>query len=158
MFRTNRVLGDGGGIYLRGEQGTSYADGALVQGNAVTDARRGGFTIGLYTDDATRYVTARDNVVHSYLASLGGCDEPGRPVRHLRYAGNFWDDAVPDGIARRPYPGAWPTAADGCGDPKDLTFTGDTRLDPAAPARACAALPACADIVDRAGPRPRRRP
>lgn len=26
VFRTNRLLDDGGGIYVRGEQGTSYAD------------------------------------------------------------------------------------------------------------------------------------
>ncbi|MEI5097356.1 hypothetical protein RB200_00165 [Streptomyces sp. PmtG] len=31
------------------------------------------------TDDASRFVTVRENVAHSCPASLGGCAEPGRP-------------------------------------------------------------------------------
>ncbi|WP_262699601.1 MULTISPECIES: right-handed parallel beta-helix repeat-containing protein [Streptomyces] len=150
VFRTNQVLNDGGGIYIRGEQGSSFDNGALLSGNVVTDSRQGDFNIGLYTDDATNWVTVRDNVVHSYLASVGGCDEPGRPVRNIRYLDNFWDDTVPTGIVRRPYPGAWPSTADGCGDPKNLTFTDNTLLPPTDSAHACATIRSCATVVTNA--------
>jgi hypothetical protein len=51
-------------------------------------------------------------------------------------------------IERRPFPGAWP-----CGDPHEVTFDGNTRLPMEHPAPACAADPACAAILDDAGPR-----
>jgi hypothetical protein len=153
VFATNRLLADGGGIYLRGEQGTSYANGAVVSGNAVTDSAYGTWNVGVYTDDSSRWITVRDNAVHSYRASIGGCSENwgDRPVQNVRFHGNFWDDTVPDWLPRRSYPGGWPPAPD-CGDPKNLRFTANTLLNPAHPAAACAARPACAAIVDRAGP------
>lgn len=153
VFATNRLLADGGGIYLRGEQGTSYADGVLVSGNAVSDSAYGTWNVGIYTDDSSRWMTVRDNAVHGYRASVGGCSEDwgDRPVRNVRFLGNFWDDNVPDWLPRRAYPGGWPPAPD-CGDPKDLRFRGNTLLAPAGPAADCAARPACAAIVDRAGP------
>ncbi|MFI5549138.1 hypothetical protein [Streptomyces sp. NPDC051738] len=153
VFATNRLLADGGGSYLRGEQGTSYADGALVSGNAVTGSAYGEWNVGIYTDDSSRWMTVRDNAVHSYRASIGGCSEEwgDRLVRNIRYDGNFWDDAVPDWLPRRDHPGGWPPAPD-CGDPHDLEFTGNTPLTPADPAADCAARPECAAIVDRAGP------
>lgn len=158
VFATNRLLADGGGIYLRGEQGTSYADGAVVSGNAVTDSAYGEWNVGIYTDDSSRWMTVRDNAVHGYRASIGGCSEEwgDRPVRNVRYHGNFWDDAVPDWLPRRDHPGGWPPAPD-CGDPHDLEFAGNTPLTPAGPAAECAARPACAAIVDRAGPQPSYR-
>ncbi|MCT9077484.1 right-handed parallel beta-helix repeat-containing protein [Streptomyces fulvoviolaceus] len=157
VFATNRLLVDGGGIYLRGEQGTSYADGAVVSGNAVTDSRYGIWNVGIYTDDSSKWITVRRNVVHNYRASIGGCSEEwgNRPVRNVRYHGNFWDDAVPDWLARRDYPGAWPPAPD-CGNPHDLEFKANTLLPPAHPAAACAARSTCAGILDRAGPRAAR--
>ncbi|MFF7981716.1 right-handed parallel beta-helix repeat-containing protein [Streptomyces sp. NPDC007901] len=152
VFASNRLLADGGGIYLRGEQGPSYADGALVARNVVTDSPQGVWNVGIYTDDSSNRVTVRDNVVHDYVASIGGCSENwgGRPVRNIRYTGNYWDDKVPGWLARRPYPGAWPPAPD-CGDPRHLHFTHNTLLTPAAP---CAARPACTAIATTAGPRP----
>ncbi|MGC9538386.1 right-handed parallel beta-helix repeat-containing protein [Streptomyces sp. UG1] len=153
VFATNPLLPDGGGIYLRGEQGTSYADGAVVSGNVVTDSAYGDWNVGIYTDDSSRWITVRDNAVHGYRASIGGCSEDwgDRPVRNVRFRGNFWDDTVPDWLPRRDYPGGWPPAPD-CGDPKDLEFKGNTLLRPAGPAEDCASRPACAAIVDRAGP------
>ncbi|NUT27732.1 MAG: right-handed parallel beta-helix repeat-containing protein [Streptomyces sp.] len=158
VFATNRLLADGGGIYLRGEQGTSHKDGAVVSGNAVTGSAYGEWNVGIYTDDSSNWITVRDNAVHSYRASIGGCSEEwgDRPVRNIRYRGNFWDDAVPDWLPRRDYPGGWPPAPD-CGDPHDLEFKDNTRLTPADPAADCAARPACAAIVDRAGPEPSYR-
>jgi hypothetical protein len=160
VFRTNTLLLDGGGIYLRGEQGTGYRHGALVAGNAVTDHGGTEWNVGIYTDDSTNWVTVRDNVVYRYVASIGGCSEEwgDRPVSHVRYRGNHWDDVMPDWLPRRPYPGAWPAAPD-CGDPHSLEFTGNTRLPAAHPDRACAARPRCAAVLAAAGPLPAyRRP
>ncbi|KND40202.1 hypothetical protein IQ63_00650 [Streptomyces acidiscabies] len=161
VFATNRVLVDGGGIYLRGEQGRSFADGAVISGNAVTGSRYGIWNVGIYTDDSTNWVTVADNAVYDYVASIGGCSEEwgGRPVRNVRYRGNFWDDTVPDWVPRRSYPGAWPPAdttnpEEGCGDPHGLTFTANTLLPTTAPGRACAADRRCAAVVAQAGPRP----
>ncbi|MGF0174614.1 right-handed parallel beta-helix repeat-containing protein [Streptomyces sp. Marseille-Q5077] len=153
VFATNRLLADGGGIYLRGEQGTSYADGAVVSGNTVTDSAYGPWNVGIYTDDSSKWITVRDNAVHSYRASIGGCSEDwgNRPVQNVRFHGNFWDDTVPDWLPRRSYPGGWPPAPD-CGDPKNLEFRHNTVLTPDDPASDCAARPACAAIVERAGP------
>ncbi|MFF4896577.1 right-handed parallel beta-helix repeat-containing protein [Streptomyces sp. NPDC001068] len=152
VFATNRLLADGGGIYLRGDQGPSYADGALVARNAVTDSAAGVWNVGIYTDDSSNRVTVRDNVVHDYVASIGGCSENwgNRPVRNIRYIDNHWDDKVPAWLPRRPYPGAWPPAPD-CGDPQHLHFTDNTLLTPSHP---CASDPTCATITTTAGPRP----
>ncbi|WP_416968981.1 right-handed parallel beta-helix repeat-containing protein [Streptomyces sp. 4F14] len=164
VFATNQVLVDGGGIYLRGEQGRSFADGAVISGNAVTGSRYGVWNVGIYTDDSTNWVTVADNAVYDYVASIGGCSEEwgGRPVRNVRYQGNFWDDAVPDWVARRPYPGAWPPAdpanpEEGCGDPHELTFTANTLLPATDPGRACAADRRCAAVLAQSGPRPEWR-
>ncbi|ANS70258.1 hypothetical protein SLINC_8034 [Streptomyces lincolnensis] len=165
VFATNRLLVDGGGIYLRGEQGTSYADGAVISGNAVTDSKYGIWNVGIYTDDSSKWVTVDRNVVHDYVASIGGCSEEwgDRPVQHVRYRGNFWDDTVPEWVERRDFPGAWPPADqqnpdEGCGDPHDLEFSGNTLLPPRNPGQACAADAACAAVVANSGPQaPYRR-
>jgi hypothetical protein len=166
VFHTNRLLADGGGIYLRGEQGGSYADGAVIAGNAVTESDYGGeWGVGIYTDDSTNWVTVDRNAVYDYVAAIGGCSEEwgDRPVQNVRYRQNHWDDAVPEWVPRRHYPGAWVPAdpenpEEGCGDPHKLQFAGNTLLDPANPGRACAADRTCAAIVANAGPRsPYRR-
>ncbi|WP_242886490.1 right-handed parallel beta-helix repeat-containing protein [Actinomadura litoris] len=156
IFQTNLALPDGGGIYLRGEHGTSFADGALISGNAVNDSKRPDWNVGIYTDDSTNYVTVSRNATFDYAAAIGGCSEVwgSRPVQNVRYVGNFWDDAVPSWVARRTYPGAWPTAEQECGDPNDLTFTDNTLLNPKNPAQACAANTACTAILNNAGPLP----
>ncbi|TMQ98463.1 right-handed parallel beta-helix repeat-containing protein [Actinomadura soli] len=159
VFRTNRLLADGGGIYLRGEQGTSFADGAVVSGNAVTESKfNPEWNVGIYTDDSSRWMTVDRNVVYDYVASIGGCSEEwgDRPVRNVRFRGNFWDDAVPGWLERKEYPGAWPPAdeqnpEEGCGEPRELQFAGNTKLSPANPGQACADHPGCAAIVRKAG-------
>ncbi|NEB04114.1 right-handed parallel beta-helix repeat-containing protein [Streptomyces sp. SID13726] len=158
VFATNRLLQDGGGIYLRGEQGGSFADGAVVSGNAVTDSKHGDWNVGIYTDDSTNWVSVDRNAVYDYVASIGGCSEEwgGRPVQNVRYRGNFWDDTVPAWLARRDFPGAWPPADaqhpdEGCGDPHRLTFTGNTLLPPHDPGPACAVDTACAAVLANAG-------
>ncbi|NNN30284.1 right-handed parallel beta-helix repeat-containing protein [Streptomyces sp. S3(2020)] len=164
VFATNRLLADGGGIYLRGEQGTSFADGAVISGNAVTSSRYGEWNVGIYTDDSTAWTTVAGNAVYDYVAAIGGCSEEwgDRPVRNVRYRGNFWDDAVPSWLGRRDFPGAWPPADEehpdeGCGDPHDLEFTGNTLLAPRNPDRACRADADCAAVLAGAGPLPRYR-
>ncbi|WP_430380045.1 right-handed parallel beta-helix repeat-containing protein [Streptomyces sp. B1-3] len=164
VFATNRILVDGGGIYLRGEQGTSFADGAVISGNAVTDSRYSEWNVGIYTDDSTNWVTVDRNTVYDYVASIGGCSEEWgeRPVRNVRYRGNFWDDAVPGWVARREFPGAWPPAnaqhpEEGCGEPHHLAFSGNALLPPRHPGRACAANAACAAVLENSGPLPSYR-
>ncbi|MER6290208.1 right-handed parallel beta-helix repeat-containing protein [Streptomyces sviceus] len=164
VFATNRLLVDGGGIYLRGEQGSSFADGAVIRGNAVTDSKYGEWNVGIYTDDSTNWVTVDRNTVYDYVASIGGCSEEwgDRPVQNVRYRGNFWDDTVPEWVERREFPGAWPpankqTPEEGCGDPHRLTFTDNTLLPPRNPGQACAAHTACAAVLANAGPLPSYR-
>ncbi|WP_207400962.1 right-handed parallel beta-helix repeat-containing protein [Actinomadura roseirufa] len=156
VYATNRLLDDGGGIYLRGEQGTSFEDGAVISGNAVTDSKDTEWNIGIYTDDSTNWVSVDRNAAYNYVASIGGCSEvkDGRPIQNVRYRENFWDDAVPPFVKRRDYPGAWPPAEDDCGDPAKLEFTRNTLLNPANPAQACTANPTCAAILTNTGPRP----
>ncbi|MFC4055903.1 right-handed parallel beta-helix repeat-containing protein [Actinomadura syzygii] len=159
VFRTNRLLADGGGIYLRGEQGTGFADGAVISGNVVTESKfNPEWNVGIYTDDSTNWVTVDRNVVYDYVASIGGCSEEwgNRPVQNVRYRGNFWDDAVPSWLKRREFPGAWPPAdeqnpEEGCGEPRKLQFAGNTKLTPANPGRACDGDPRCVAIVRNAG-------
>ncbi|MGC0406328.1 hypothetical protein RKD27_008972 [Streptomyces sp. SAI-126] len=164
VFTTNRLLEDGGGIYLRGEQGTSFADGAVIGGNAVTDSKYGEWNVGIYTDDSTNWVTVDRNTVYNYVASIGGCSEEwgDRPVQNVRYRGNFWDDSVPEWVERREFPGAWPPADKqdpdgGCGEPHGLTFTDNTLLPSRDPGRTCAANPTCAAVLTNSGPLPSYR-
>lgn len=164
VFATNRLLVDGGGIYLRGEQGRSFADGALISGNAVTSSKYGEWNVGIYTDDSTNWATVDGNTVYDYVASIGGCSEEwgNRPVQNVRYRGNFWDDAVPEWVARRDFPGAWPPAdkqnpEGGCGEPHRLTFTDNTLLPALDPGQACATDSACAAVLANAGPLPSYR-
>ncbi|WP_433461804.1 right-handed parallel beta-helix repeat-containing protein [Spirillospora sp. CA-128828] len=159
VFRTNRLLADGGGIYLRGQQGASFADGALISGNAVTESKFDPeWNVGIYTDDSSNWVTFDRNVVYDYVASIGGCSEEWgkRPVQNVRYRENFWDDAVPEWLKRKDYPGAWPPAdeqnpEEGCGEPRRLQFAANTKLPPADPGQACSSNPECAAIVRKAG-------
>ncbi|WP_164904959.1 hypothetical protein [Streptomyces cyaneus] len=65
-------------------------------------------------------------------------------VREARGAGSRKPEAGDGAVA-------WPPAPD-CGDPHDLGFKAHTRLTPADPAADCGARPACAAILDRAGP------
>ncbi|GGK80273.1 hypothetical protein [Streptomyces flaveus] len=76
----------GGGIYLRGEQGSSFADGAVISGNAATDSKHGDWNVGIYTDDSTNWVTVDRNTVYDYVASIGACNEEwgNRPVQNVR--------------------------------------------------------------------------
>lgn len=106
-------------------------------------------------------MTVDRNVVYDYVAAIGGCSEEwgDRPVRNVRYRQNHWDDAVPDWLERREFPGAWVPAdpdnpEEGCGEPHDLRFAGNTLLDPGNPGDACAADATCAAILAYAGPRP----
>ncbi|MFJ6392485.1 right-handed parallel beta-helix repeat-containing protein [Streptomyces sp. NPDC091972] len=164
VITTNRLLEDGGGIYLRGEQGTSFADGAVISGNAVTDSKYGDWNVGIYTDDSTNWATVDGNTVYGYVASIGGCSEEwgNRPVQNVRYRGNFWDDTVPAWVARRDFPGAWPPAdlenpEEGCGNPHRLTFAHNTLLPPRDPGPACTTQRACAAVLTKAGPLPSYR-
>lgn len=56
------VLADGGGIYLAGNQGSSFASGAVVRGNVVHDTITS-CNFGLYVDYGASWVTVQGDVV-----------------------------------------------------------------------------------------------
>lgn len=138
--RTARVLYDGGGIYVNGPQGGAFANGLVVRGNHVSDTTsrfnrdNGIVPIALYTDDFSDWITIEGNVAHGNYRSFGGV-EP----RHVRFAGNFWDE-------RRP--GWYPR-----GSGRLPTFAGNALLPRRGFAAACRARPACAAVLATAGPR-----
>jgi hypothetical protein len=107
--------GDGGGIYVLGQEGESLADGLLISGNVVRyDDNYGN---GIYTDGGSQYVTETDNAVYGNgTASFGGCDEGrGTPYGDFDVTGNYYEDLTP----------GWT-----CGDPDDATITDNTQVGP----------------------------
>ncbi|MFW5418619.1 right-handed parallel beta-helix repeat-containing protein [Nocardiopsis sp. CNT-189] len=123
---TMQVLADGGGIYLSGPQGGSYADGALVRGNAVLDTVTP-YNFGLYTDYGASWVTVQGNVVRRADAPVALEVSP--PLEHVAFIGNFWD-------------------ADPGPAPGGVLLAENTALEP----EAFDADPAAAAIVAAAGP------
>lgn len=136
VFGTNRTLIDGGGIYTSADQGTSFANGALIRGNVVHDVlnRQPGsdfpIPIGIYNDNEGDWITSRGNVVYGNRAPLGGV-----APKRIRFEGNFWDDDKPMW---------WP--------PSPGVKIRDNTLLPRDKARqACEAISACAAILANAG-------
>ncbi|MET8387611.1 right-handed parallel beta-helix repeat-containing protein [Streptosporangium canum] len=122
---TMQVLADGGGVYLSGSQGASYASGALIRGNVVRDTITP-YNFGLYTDYGATWVTVQGNVVHR-------ADNPvvlnvSPPLEHVAFIGNFWD-------------------ADPGDPPGGVTLAGNTTLS----GKALDDDPTVADIVAGAG-------
>jgi hypothetical protein len=88
---------DGGAIYTTGAQGSSAADGLLIEGNVATakDPSTGGNV--LYTDGGTRYVTIRGNVLFDNpigTADFGPAPKAGDPLPY---------DALPSKADGLPY-------------------------------------------------------
>lgn len=95
---TMQVLADGGGIYIAGRQGTSYADGALVRGNVVLDTVTP-YNYALYTDYGAAWVTVQGNVIHRNDNSV--VLEVSPPLDHVAFIGNYWDGdpgAAPESV------------------------------------------------------------
>lgn len=137
VFDTVQVLDDGGGIYLTGSQGDSYAGGATLVGNAVY----GGPTqtdnaIGVYTDDTSEWVTLRGNAIFGYTHSTGGCVDPF--IRNIRFLSNYWDDGGPHWLCEN--------------EPEGIVLKGNLQL-PGDPEQSCLADAGCAAILANAGPR-----
>ncbi|PRX97716.1 right-handed parallel beta-helix repeat-containing protein [Allonocardiopsis opalescens] len=127
---TMRVLADGGGIYLSGPQGGSYASGALVRGNVVRDTVTP-WNFALYPDYGAAWVTVQGNIVQR--ADKAAALEVSPPQRHVAFVGNLWDAD----------PGPAPAG----------TLLADNRV---LPADAFDTDPVAADIAAAAGPRPPR--
>lgn len=72
---TMQVLLDGGGVYLQSWQGSSLADGAVADGNLITDVHNKYFA--LYTDQGARFIRMRNNALFDNPAlpdsEWGGC-------------------------------------------------------------------------------------
>jgi len=104
--------GDGGGIYVLGQEGDSLTDGMLISGNVVRyDANYGN---GIYTDGGSQYVTETDNAVYGNdTASFGGCQEPDAPYGDFDFTGNYYE-TLTDGFT--------------CGEPDNATITDNTQI------------------------------
>ncbi|MER0478078.1 right-handed parallel beta-helix repeat-containing protein [Streptomyces sp. Edi2] len=89
IHHTMTALADGGGIYLNGRQGTSYADGTLVRGNVIRDTITP-YNFGLYTDYGAAWVTVQGNVVHRSDTPIVLRVTP--PLENVAFLDNFWDD------------------------------------------------------------------
>lgn len=96
------VLADGGGIYVGGPQGSSYANGALIRGNVIRDTRTE-YNVGLYTDYGAAWITVEGNVVDK--ANFSAILKVSPPMANVTYRGNFWstglmfgDDAIPASV------------------------------------------------------------
>lgn len=147
VFDTVNVLMDGGGIYTAVGQGTSYANGALIEGNHVHGTVNPRFEkidpdgeIGapnaLYTDVHGDFIRLRHNVVYDNHQSWGGVT----PER-MRFSQNFWDD---DDLV-------WYGPTDG------LRIRDNTLLTWRRPHRECLTIDRCRAIVRDAGVTPRWR-
>ncbi|MFI6295589.1 right-handed parallel beta-helix repeat-containing protein [Nonomuraea sp. NPDC050790] len=122
---TMLVLADGGGLYVSGPQGSSYASGAQIRGNVIKDTRTP-YNYGLYTDYGAAWVTVQGNLVTR-------ADNPvvlqvSPPLEHVAFVGNFWD-------------------ADPGEPPKGVTLSDNTVLGEGA----LDSDPVVADIVAQAG-------
>ncbi|MCA1220129.1 right-handed parallel beta-helix repeat-containing protein [Streptomyces sp. 8L] len=91
--RSLLVLADGGGVYLAGRQGDSYASGTVVRGNVLLDVVTP-YNFGLYTDYGCSWTTVLGNVVRG--AHTPAVLRPAIPLENVAFIGNFWD-AHPDG-------------------------------------------------------------
>ncbi|GAA2247753.1 hypothetical protein GCM10010430_32640 [Kitasatospora cystarginea] len=132
IHRTMTVLADGGGIYLNGRQGSSYAGGTLVRGNVIRDTVTS-YNFGLYTDFGAAWVTVLGNVVYRGDTPIVLRVTP--PLENVAFLGNFWDD--------RP---------EGYGDPPaGVVVAGNTVLPKDGFEQALTADPAGADILATAG-------
>jgi hypothetical protein len=132
VFNSMKVLADGGGIYVTGSQGASYASGALVRGNVIHDTITS-YNFGLYTDFGARWVTVQANVI--YRGDTPVVLHVSPPLENVAFIGNFWDDDPQE--HDRP--------------PKKVVVGDSTRLPREGFEQALAALPAGADIMASAG-------
>ncbi|MBB6171675.1 hypothetical protein HNR23_001735 [Nocardiopsis mwathae] len=128
---TMQVLADGGGIYISGPQGDSYASGALVRGNVVRDTVTP-YNFGLYTDYGAAWVTVQGNAVYRADAPIVLNVWP--PLEHVAFIGNVFD-------------------ADPGEAPPGVTLADNTVL----PKEAIEDAPQVADILATCGPRPARQ-
>ncbi|MET8627874.1 right-handed parallel beta-helix repeat-containing protein [Kitasatospora sp. NPDC004669] len=132
IHHTMTVLADGGGIYLNGRQGSSYAGGTLVRGNVIRDTVTS-YNFGLYTDYGAAWVTVLGNVVYQGDTPVVLRVTP--PLENVAFLGNFWDDR--------------PKGYDD--PPAGVIVAGNTVLPKDGFEQALAADPAGADILAAAG-------
>ncbi|MFJ8916142.1 right-handed parallel beta-helix repeat-containing protein [Amycolatopsis sp. NPDC102389] len=132
--RSMGKLMDGGGIYLSGPQGSSFAGGAMVRGNVIRDVLTS-YNFGLYADYGAAWITVLGNIVHR--ADTPIVLQVGPPMENVAFVGNFWD-ALPD---------TYDTP------PETVTVAGNTVLPKESFDDAVRADPAGADILARAGRR-----
>jgi hypothetical protein len=146
IFATNTAVHDGGGVYAIGQLGSSYANGAVIEGNVLHDIVNSdsGFQdapIALYPDGDADYATFRENVVSGNQHAFGGV----APV-HLRFTGNVWDDDEGLWYVHTPEGGFELGPA-----PSTVVFDGNSVFPRATFASRCAHDATCAAIVAHAG-------
>lgn len=132
VFNSMQTLADGGGIYLSGRQGMSYASGTLVRGNLIRDVITS-YNIGLYTDYGSAWVTVQANII--VRADTPIVLQVWPPLDQVAFIGNFWDTEPADLDA----------------PPPTVIVAGNIRLTDEIVAAGLASNPVTADIVTRAG-------
>jgi F5/8 type C domain-containing protein/parallel beta helix pectate lyase-like protein len=112
IYDAMQQRGDGGGIYVLGQEGDSPSNGLLISGNVIRyDANYGN---GIYTDGGSEYVTETDNAVYGNgTASFGGCREPNAPYGYFNFTGNYYESLTPGFV---------------CGNPDNSTITNNTQV------------------------------
>ena len=112
VFDHMQLHSDGGGIYVLGQEGDSFADGMLISGNVVRNGNSAGGGHSIYTDGGSQFITMTGNAMFAdYVYSMGGCREAGLPFGDFSFTGNYVEETTPD----------WP-----CGGPADATVTNNT--------------------------------
>jgi hypothetical protein len=84
IYHDMSVLGDGGGIYTNGPQGTSYEHGMTISGNVNFAGPHTSFMI--YDDEGSDYLTITGNAQYAEGGNFnGGCSTTG----HMRRQDNY---------------------------------------------------------------------
>ncbi len=100
IFDHVQSLSDGGAVYNNGIVGTTLADGEKITGNVVRDQFGSGK--GLYTDNASAYVTISGNaIVDTNYRDWGTTQRDwgaGGALGPMRVENNHWEQGDPDSI------------------------------------------------------------
>lgn len=109
------VLWDGGAIYTTGQQGTSLADGLLIDGNVASGKRPTGGGNTFYTDGGSRYIKLQNNVSFDNPPGFMDFGPPPQPGDPLPYS------SIPSDLNILPYG----TDSGGCRTYGDISFVGN---------------------------------
>jgi len=114
------VLWDGGAIYTTGQQGTSLANGLLIEGNVADGKRPKGGGNTFYTDGGSRYIKLQHNASFDNpqgVTDFGPAPRPGDPLPY---------SSIPSDLNGIPYG----SDTGGCRTYGDISLVGNYWLSP----------------------------